>query len=65
MRIAGSFSDSSLDDGSVLSDLESESSIELDDSAGCEDDAPEDVSDLDSVEVSVTDAGRVDTVLEF
>ena len=62
VRIAGSFSDSSLDDGSVLSDLESESSIELDDSAGCEDDPPEDVSDLDRVEVSVTDAGRADEV---
>ena len=51
-----SFSDSSLDDGSVLSDLESESSIELENSFGC-DDVPEDVSDLDKAEVSVTDAG--------
>lgn len=52
-----SFSDSSLEDGSVLSDLESESSRELESSAGCEE-VPEDVSDLDSVDVSVTDAGR-------
>lgn len=51
-----SFSDSSLEDGSVLSDFESESSMELEDSVGCEE-APEDVSDLESVEVSVTDAG--------
>jgi hypothetical protein len=55
-----SFSDSSLEDGSVLSDLESELSSreeELADSF-CWEEVPEDVSDLDNVEdMSVTDAG--------
>lgn len=53
--LGGPLLSSSLDEPSVLSDFESESSRELDDSVGF--DAPDDVSERDNVDVSVTDAG--------
>lgn len=54
-----SFSDSSLEEGSVLSDLQSESSRELlENSVGCEE-APDDISDRDNVDVSVMEAGGI------